>query len=287
MNVAIFADVHGRILLALKIIERYEQEMGERIDLILQCGDMGIFPDLSRLDKATRRIAELDATELGFAEYFTQPRAEAEAVLENLACDMICVRGNHEDHQYLDGLEQQSETAVFPIDCYSRLWCLKTGFRHRVKVSGGELNLLGIGRVGAPDTEGEPYLDKYIQRSEQDRLNQLVGKPFDVLLTHDVRRDFICPGIGMREISMVLDRHAPAYHFFGHTGRPFEKSIDANGRTICSKLSDFEWDETDRGGRLNDGCLGILRWQDAASHQFHVVDAPWIKEYTPHTWKYL
>jgi hypothetical protein len=163
----------------------------------------------------------------------------------------------------------------------------KTGFRHRVTLSGGELSLLGIGRVGAPDTEAEPFRDKYIQRGEQERLNQAVGEPFDVLLTHDARRDYIRPGVGMREISMVLDHRAPAYHFFGHTGRPFERNIDANGQTVCSKLSDFEWEETDRGGRLKDGCLGILRWQDAAHHQFHVVEAPWIKEYTPHTWKYL
>jgi hypothetical protein len=49
----------------------------------------------------------------------------------------------------------------------------------------------------------------------------------------------------------------------------------------------FEWEETDRGGRLKDDCLGILHWQDATEHQFHVVDAPWLKEYTPHTWQYL
>jgi hypothetical protein len=35
MNIAVLADVHGRILLAFKIIERYQQETGERIDLIL------------------------------------------------------------------------------------------------------------------------------------------------------------------------------------------------------------------------------------------------------------
>ena len=70
MNIAILADVHGRILLAFKIVERYQRETGEQIDLILQCGDVGIFPQVDRLAKATRRIAEQDPTELGFAEHF-------------------------------------------------------------------------------------------------------------------------------------------------------------------------------------------------------------------------
>ena len=287
MNIALFADVHGRILLAFKIVERYQRETGEHIDLILQCGDAGVFPDVSRLDKATRRIAALDGTELGFAEFFTEPRAEAEAVLDSLSCSMIFVRGNHEDHEYLDGLERLGDSAVFPVDCYQRLWCMKTGVIHRVKTADAQLSLLGIGRIGSPDTEVEPYQDKYIQHREQECLRQVAGEPFDILLTHDGCRGLIRPGLGMQEIGMILERHTPAYHFFGHTGRPFERRIDANGSTISVKLSDFEWEETDRGGRLKDGCLGILRWHESTNHHFHVVAAPWLKEYTPHTWRYL
>jgi hypothetical protein len=287
MNIAIFADVHGRILLAFKVVERFQRETGQSIDLILQCGDMGIFPNIERLDKATRRIAEADATELGFATYFTHPTAEAEEVLDQLACNMICVRGNHEDHQYLDDLEKQSESSIFPIDCYRRVWCMKTGELHRFADQDTELSLLGIGRVGAPDSETEPDRDKYIQKYEQERLAAITAPSWDVLLTHDARRDSIRPGIGMREISAVLDHHTPQYHFFGHTGQPFQLETDANGVTICSKLSDFEWEEGHRGQRLKEGCFGLLHWQGPANHRFEVVDAPWLKEYTPHTWLYL
>ncbi len=287
MNIAILADLHGRILLAFKVIERFQREAGISIDLILQCGDMGVFPDTSQLDKATRRIAENDTTELGFAEYFTTPTSEAEGVLERLSCDMICVRGNHEDHRYLDTLEFKSDAPVFPIDCYRRIWCMKTGDMHHVRTGDAELRLLGIGRVGSPDTEKSPYLDKYIQKHEQDRLAAIAGDPIDVLLTHDARRDQIRPGIGMHEIGRTLDVHTPKYHFFGHTGRPADRWTDTNGVTICSKLSDFEWEESDRGQHLKDGCLGILRWNDSNHHQYEVVRAPWLREYTPHTWLYL
>ena len=65
MHIAVFADIHGRILLAFKLVDRYQREMGQHIDLILQAGDMGIFPDQSRMDKATVRHAQSDITESG------------------------------------------------------------------------------------------------------------------------------------------------------------------------------------------------------------------------------
>jgi len=287
MNIAVFADVHGRILLAFKIVARFERETGETIDLILQCGDVGIFPDVGKLDRATRRIADKDVTELGFAAHFSRPNPDAEAVLSQTTCNMICVRGNHEDHGYLDELEAQTDAALFPVDCFQRLWCLKTGQVHRVETADAAVRILGIGRVGAPDSETNSYADKYIQQHEQARLADAADQPFDILLTHDARRDFVRPGIGMREISNLLDRLTPAYHFFGHTGEPFRRRIDGNGVTVCSKLSDFEWEEGDRGGHLKEDSMGLLRWHDSGRHRFEVVDLPWMKEYTPHTWLYL
>ena len=42
MNIAILADVHGRLLLAFKLVERYQRETGEQIDLILQACESSI-----------------------------------------------------------------------------------------------------------------------------------------------------------------------------------------------------------------------------------------------------
>ena len=42
MRIAIFSDVHGRILLAFKLVLRYQIETGNKINYILQCGDAGI-----------------------------------------------------------------------------------------------------------------------------------------------------------------------------------------------------------------------------------------------------
>src|SRR5215472_2361742 len=92
MNIAVFADIHGRILLAFKLCARWEQETGERLDLILQAGDMGIFPEVSRLDKATIRFAEQDPTELGFMKNFVEYDDETAAVLAQTMCNLVFVR---------------------------------------------------------------------------------------------------------------------------------------------------------------------------------------------------
>lgn len=72
MKIALFADLHGRILLAFKLIERLQKERNIKIDLVLQCGDLGVFPTISNLDKATLRHAKRDTSELGFYHHFTK-----------------------------------------------------------------------------------------------------------------------------------------------------------------------------------------------------------------------
>jgi hypothetical protein len=93
MNIAVFADVHGRVLLAFKLCARWQQETGETIDLILQAGDLGAYPDISHLDRATIKHARKDPTELGFAEDFSQHNDEGTATLSQTNCPMWFVRG--------------------------------------------------------------------------------------------------------------------------------------------------------------------------------------------------
>jgi predicted phosphodiesterase len=89
----------------------YQKTTHKKVDLILQCGDIGAFPKLEKLekleklDKATLRHVKHDRDELGFHDDFTKEKSEIKAFLEELNLNMICVRGNHEDHDHLDKLE--------------------------------------------------------------------------------------------------------------------------------------------------------------------------------------
>ena len=144
MNIAVFADIHGRLLLCLKICARWQRETGEKLDLILQAGDLGTFPDPTKLDRATLRHASHDPTELGFSQYFTRPNSTVEQVLGELeGCNFVYVRGNHEDHDWLDSLEQQATHPIFAVDCYNRIFCLKTGVIYDFKKGNESLRIMG------------------------------------------------------------------------------------------------------------------------------------------------
>lgn len=296
MNVAIFADVHGRLLLCLKLCARWQRETGQKLDLILQAGDMGIFPHLDRLDAATIKHAQHDPTELGFAKYFTKENQAVQAVLNELSCNLVFVRGNHEDHAWLDELEEKSPptNAIFPVDFYQRIYCLKAGVPYHFESAAGEkLSVLGIGRIGA----GERQLNSaHIQPHEIERLFRYKASlPIDILLTHDLAawdknqprpanlerlRD------GVPEIRQALNRYQPRYHFFGHVGRFELEYPDANQTTTAYKMADLSWNDNAQQA-LHAKSMGILRWQNRDEHSFEWVTAAWLQEYTAFSWEYL
>jgi Icc-related predicted phosphoesterase len=293
MNIAIFADVHGRVLLAFKLCARWQRETGEQIDLILQAGDLGAYPEMERLDRATRRYAERDPTELGFMEYFIKEKSEIASLLAQTSCPMIFVRGNHEDHAWLDELERQSTGPIFPIDIYRRVYNLKTGIPWTFQHNHEQITLLGIGRISPPEGELDRAQGKYIQPYESQRAYEARMPAADILLTHHSRTDFVIlehgvkikASTGMKEIEHILDQERPVYHFYGHYGGPPQIRTDANGATLSVKLADLHWE---RGGStLEPGSMGLLRWHNRDEHSFEIVNAPWLKEYTAATWEAL
>lgn len=293
MNIAIFADLHGRLLLAFKLCARWQQETGERIDLILQAGDLGAYPALNRLDRATRRYAERDPTELGFMEHFVRYDPNVATLLAETSCPLIFVRGNHEDHAWLDEQEQQHQGAIFPVDVYQRVYNLKTGIPWNFQQHGEQITVLGIGRISPPEGEADLQQGKYIQPYESERVYRLENTTIDVLLSHHSRTDFVIldrgvkikASTGMAEIEHILDLYQPAYHFFGHYGGPPQVRTDTNGVTCSVKLADLHWE---RGGStLEAGSMGLLRWHNRAEQSFEVLDTPWLKEYTAYTWEQL
>jgi len=293
MNIAIFADLHGRMLLAFKLCTRWQRETGERIDLILQAGDLGAYPEMQRLDRATRKYAERDSTELGFMQHFVSADPSVSAVLAETNCPMVFVRGNHEDHFWLDQMEQQNAGPIFPIDIYQRIYHLKTGISWTFQTRNEQITVLGIGRVSPPAEEVSQDQGKYIQPYESKRIYQEHARVANVLLTHHSRTDFVIlergvkfkASTGMKEIEYILDMERPAYHFYGHYGGPPQVRTDTNGITLSVKLADLHWEHG--GSILEEGSMGLLRWHDHTEHSFEVLTHPWLKEYNSHTWEHL
>lgn len=274
--IAVFGDLHGNILLALQCCARWQQKTGKQLDLILQVGDLGVFPDQTHLDRATRRHSERDSAVLGFLHGFTTPHPEVAAVLDTLRCNLLFVRGNHEDHAWLDRLEHRAPSPCFPVDAYQRLWCLMTGVPYTFHRSDERITILGIGRIGRPASSGrmKPH---YIHPHEQHRLEQLSDTHVDILLTHDAPRDRVYPGSGSLEIEQVLRRHQPQYHFFGHYGGPFHPRLETNGMTHSYHLTDLALDPQQGEPMLGAGAMGLLRWHHRDVHTFEVLDLSWLK----------
>lgn len=282
MRVAIFADIHGKILLPFKIVDLYQKETGKNIDFILQCGDIGAYPSLENLDKATLKHAKYDRDELGFHDYFTKMNPAIQLFLDTLNINMICVRGNHEDHNFLDQLEKESaEASLFPIDVYKRVFVCKSGHQLVLNAQNEHLSLVGIGRIGDRKQRSEK---RFIQAYERESIQQLLqtNDAFDVLITHD-KDDSSQRGYGMAEIREVLDNVLFQYHFYGHTGEAFHQEMDMNGITHSIKIKELEFNEN---GNLEKGCM-ILLTKENGLLTLEVVDQKFTDTITKENWKLL
>ena len=263
---------------------RWQRETGQTVDLILQAGDLGCYPDAERLDKATIRHAERDPTELGFLNDFARSSPRIAALLADTTCPLVFVRGNHEDQRWLDARERGVSGPIFSVDAYQRIWCLRTGVPYRFSRGAASIQIVGVGRIGAKDGDPDVRRSVYIQPEEARRLRMLgAADAPDLLLTHDSARDEVTVGYGMHAIREFLDRWRPQYHIYGHTGKPCMLHADSNGVTSALKLSDLNWR---RDGALETGVMAHLRWDGPDNHELSVIDAAWLNEYSRYGWHY-
>lgn len=281
MRVAIFSDIHGKILLPFKLARLYQQETGRKLDAILQCGDLGAYPRIENLDKATVKHAQYDRDELGFHDDFTKADPKIQSFLDELGLDMICVRGNHEDQDFLDELETQSVGPRFPIDVYRRVWICRSGLVQELKGGTQTLRVVGIGRIG--DRKGRSE-KRFIQDDERREIRRLyhTKEDFDVLITHD-KAGSLAGDYGMSDIRELLDRVIFHWHFYGHTGEPFKEETDDNGITRSVKVKELEFDEN---GILPEGCMLILEKKGEGEFELEVVSRQLTNKLSKHNWKY-
>lgn len=279
MKIALFSDIHGKILLPFKLVDLYQKETGSKIDFILQCGDLGAYPNIENLDKATIKHAQYDRDELGFHDNFTKENPEIKVFLNELNINMICVRGNHEDHDFLDRLEKGNlDESIFPIDIYERVFVCKSGLEQTLETEDEVLHFVGIGRIG--DRKGRSE-KRFIQDYERKEIRKLLKakNTFDVLITHD--KDDSQTGYGMTEIREVLDNVIFQYHFYGHTGEPFREETDVNGITQSIKVRELEFNEN---GMLEKGCMIILT-KENGELSIEIVDENFTNKMTKFNWK--
>lgn len=246
MNIAVFGDIHGRVLLAFELCARWQEVHGEPIAHILSVGDLGVYRGLLNMEKTSRRWAERYPSELGFSKYFwsfdlrsmkIQRHPRADAVLERVGADLYFVPGNHEEHAYLEQLWREFASAHDQPVVVDRDWFgLAHGRYAEGEFSGyGRIRCLPQGiatslpgpldeQTGLPSYELALWalngLDKY---TPERAWSASPTRRIDVLLSHETYRGRLAgereshrDGYGSDRLREALELHGPRYHFFGH-----------------------------------------------------------------------
>jgi hypothetical protein len=278
----VFGDLHGRILPAFRLALAWQRAHAERLTGLLQVGDLGYFPDVTRLDKATRRHAERDPMELG-AQLIAVRSREADAVFAepDLAEALWFTCGNHEDYVGLEQLRHGAGATDFdfPVDYYGRVRCLRDGAVGELPGGLRVGALWGIDGQAPNARRHAPQAGRIRERS----ATELAYASFDVLLTHESPRDAMVPESGSEEITTVLRRARPAFHFFGHYHGPGRLHLCDFRPTQVFHLHGLEL--RGPGGTAEEGSVGVLRWADGAG-RFEYLDPAWLRTFTRHNWNH-
>ena len=278
----VFGDLHGRILPAFRLAACWSREFRQPLAGILQVGDLGYFPNPSRLDNATIRHAKDDPQELGSLDIVTTNEL-ADSIFDdpNSPPGLWFTAGNHEDFEELERLAQASgKQPDFVVDAYCKVRGIKDG---AVATVAG----CRVGTVWGVDREGRNARRKvpdraFIQPRSIDRL--LVADPFDVLLTHDAPLGAKREEYGSELLSNLIQLAQPRFAFFGHykgDGAEVEKDY---GHTRVFHMAGFELREG-KDRHAETGSVGVLTW-DADEPSFEYVAAKWLRTFTRGNWRW-
>ncbi len=260
MILAVLGDVHGALDAMYEAVRLFEEKHSLRVAGVLQVGDMGVFPDPAKLDRATWKHAREDPTELGAADYVSGKKRATHPTW--------FVRGNHEDFEFL---MQRKNRCIDPYGLIHHVF----GGPITITSGGEHVRLAGLGGIeerggGSGDlgtkfghTRGHsPQRWKYISQRELDELSALREGDVDALLTHDGPMGYFLgwAGIGSETIRGLIQRLQPHYHFFGHYGPDWSRAnrVAQIGRTRSILLNQLDVYTLPR----RDGGMGILDVSD-------------------------
>ncbi|MBN9121587.1 MAG: hypothetical protein J0I06_20970 [Planctomycetes bacterium] len=296
----VFGDLHGRILPAFRFASYWTRRTGRAVTGLLQVGDMGYFPDVSRMDKASIRHAKDDPLELGALDVATRTDL-ADRVFDD---DPFCppglwfTAGNHEDFDELERFARASgrDQHDFAVDAYCRVRGIKDGEVHLFDCGLKAAAVWGVDG-GGPNARQNLPPRGYIHERAVDRLTT---GTFDVLLMHDAPAGAKRDGCGSELLLTLIELAQPRFAFFGHyrgDGQRIEKDSGRSRRGDGGEpagvsphqievyhLAGFEL--RTRDGHPESGSVGVLEW-DGADGTFEFIADDELKLFTRHNWKWV
>lgn len=229
--IAVFGDVHGAwdamYLYCQYCAPENDRRAPAHIGAVLQCGDIGLFSAASTLDKATRRYALQDSSELGANDFL--------AGLRTIPIPTYFVRGNHEDFSLLPS-------------CGAGHVAQAEGLYHvylkpvQVEVGGQRISVAGLGGIAARGKNtAREWVDaenpgRYFTRHEVEALERLRMGSVDILICHDGPAGSslrAAADAGSRTIADLVQRLRPRLMFYGHYHDPPDPHRIGDTLCIC------------------------------------------------------
>lgn len=283
MNIAIVGDVHGHLSLMYAILGKWQIESGRKIDLILQCGDMGAFLATSQLDRATTRRKDDDPEELGFAQF---AEANAPSTLLDPRPPLVFIPGNHEDFSFLEKCDDAASPseAIYPVSedgrisalRSSRIWTVGEG-DHRVRIAG----ISGI--AGGSHKKGR-HLRYHLSNDESLDLAIAGMGSIDIFISHDGPTGLFTggrlKGAGSSALRFVIREAQPKLAFFAHYDHPGEWQIEATSvyaMNKCGYITSGSWP-------VAEGGVAIVTWSTEPAN-VERLDADWLRSANRNNWR--
>ncbi len=217
MVICAAGDIHGALNRLYEDVLAFEAVLRVRFDYVLQVGDFGIWPDASRIDRATRHHDGAGDFPTWLGERRAVPRRT------------LFIKGNHEDFGWLEG---QQDVEVLPGLMY-----LRNGQTIDLPdPHAGYIRVAGVGGCYAPSdyVRRSDKLQGYAKRHyTSDEIDRLAGVgDVDIVLTHDAPAGVRFPRNRRGEayiseaqgLDVLLARLRPRVCFFGH----HHARVDAN-----------------------------------------------------------
>ncbi len=208
-------DIHGSLNRFASDLLAFEEKLGVRFEHVLNVGDVGIWPDRRRMDKATRNHGGPG----DFPDWLAERRAVPRPT--------VFVKGNHEDFMWI---EEQRSAGVMEV--LPGLRYLPNGEVTSFEADGERMTVGGIGGCFGPSDYERPAssLQSWFQRHfTHDEVSRLADHAkLDILLLHDapagvaftwrrndgsVRRRYESEAEGLRQALVATQ---PVLCLFGH-----------------------------------------------------------------------
>lgn len=209
-------DIHGAIDRMYDDILALEVSFGVRFDAVLHVGDFGVWPDPSRIDKATRKHDGAGDFARWCAERRPVPRRT------------IFIKGNHEDFDWLD---EQLSDEILP-----GLHYLRSGRTIDLGEGRDAVRVGGVGGCYAPSDFGrkssqlEGAQKAHYTHDEIEALGR--SEDVDVLLLHDAPSGVRFPAgytSAAGGLLELIQRVRPFVCFFGHHHERIDVSVPGGG----------------------------------------------------------